>query len=89
MRVSNVLPTYFSSWVEEYTDVLHISFFFLNLEGFPDSSVGKKYPPAMQEALVQFLGGKIRWRRDRLPTPAGKESTCSVGDHCSQMDFTI
>ena len=39
--------------------------------------------PAMQETLVQFLGRKIRWRRDRLPIPvflgfpsgsAGKES---------------
>ena len=45
--------------------------------------------PAMQETLVQFLGGKIPWRRDRLSTPvflgfpcgsAGKESSCSVGD---------
>ena len=45
--------------------------------------------PAMQEALVQFLVGKIPWRRDRLPTPvflgspcgsAGKESACDVGD---------
>ena len=44
MRVSNVLPTYFSSWIEEYTDVLRILFFFLNLEGFPDSSVGKESP---------------------------------------------
>ena len=43
----------------------------------------------MQETLVQFLVGKIRWRRDRLPTPvslgfpggsADKESTCSEGD---------
>ena len=39
--------------------------------------------PAMQETLVQFLGRKICWRRDRLPLPvflgfpsgsAGKES---------------
>ena len=39
--------------------------------------------PAMQETLVQFVGWKIPWRRDRLPTPvflgfpcglAGKES---------------
>ena len=44
MRVSNVLPTYFSSWIEEYTDVLYILFFFLNLEGFPDSSVSKESP---------------------------------------------
>ena len=48
-----------------------------------------KNPPAMQETSVQFLGGKIPWRRDRLPTPAflgfpcglaGKESTCNAGD---------
>ena len=25
--------------------------------------------PAMQETLVQFVGWKIPWRRDRLPTP--------------------
>ena len=25
--------------------------------------------PAVQETLVQFLGGEICWRRDRLPTP--------------------
>ena len=45
--------------------------------------------PVMQETLVQFLGGKISWRRDRLPTPVflgflcgspGKESSCNVGD---------
>ena len=43
--------------------------------------------PAMQEALVQFLVGKIPWRRDRLPTPVfmgflggshSKESTCNA-----------
>ena len=48
-----------------------------------------KNPPAIQETLVQFLGQKIRWRRDRLRTPvflgfprgsAGKESACNVGD---------
>ena len=48
-----------------------------------------KTPPAMQEIPVRFLGQKIRWRTDRLPTPvflgfpcdsAGKESTCNVGD---------
>ena len=42
----------------------------------------------MQETLVQFIG-KMRWRRDRLPTPvflglpgglAGKESACNAGD---------
>ena len=46
-------------------------------------------PPAMQETLVQFLGSKICWRRDRLPTPAflafphgsaSKESACNLGD---------
>ena len=48
-----------------------------------------KNPPAMQETLVQFLSGKICWRRNRLPTlvflgfpcgSAGKESTCNAGD---------
>ena len=45
--------------------------------------------PAVQETPVQFLVGKIPWRRNRLPTPvflsfpcssAGKESACNVGD---------
>ena len=45
--------------------------------------------PAMQETPVQFLVGKIHWRRDRLPTPVflgflggsfGKESACHAGD---------
>ena len=45
--------------------------------------------PAMQEILVQFLGQKDGWRRDRLPTPillgfpcgsAGKKSTCDARD---------
>ena len=45
--------------------------------------------PAMQEIPVQFLGWKIDWRRDRLPTPVflgfpgaltAKESTCNAGD---------
>ena len=45
--------------------------------------------PAMQETPVWFLGQKILWRRDRLPTPvflgfpcgsAGKEATCNAGD---------
>ena len=48
-----------------------------------------KNPPSRQETPGQFLGRKIHWRRDRLPTPAvlgfpcgsaGKESTCTVGD---------
>ena len=48
-----------------------------------------KNPPAMQVTPVCFWVGKIRWRRDRLPTPkflgfscssAGKESACNVGD---------
>ena len=45
--------------------------------------------PALQETLVRFLGQKVCWGRDRLPTPvflgfpcgsAGKESTCNEGD---------
>ena len=49
----------------------------------------EKNPPTMQETLVQFLGWKICWRRDRPPTPvflgllggsAGRESACNAGD---------
>ena len=45
--------------------------------------------PAMQETLVQFLGQKIPWKKDRLPTPVflgfpgcsdDKESACNAGD---------
>ena len=47
-----------------------------------------KNPSAMQETVVQFLVGKIPWRRDSLPTPvflgfpcgsARKESACNAG----------
>ena len=45
--------------------------------------------PAMQEILVQFLGGEDHWRSGKLPTPvflgflcgsAGKETAFNVGD---------
>ena len=48
-----------------------------------------KNHPARQETLSQFLGGKIHWRKNRLPTPvflvfpcasAGKESACNAGN---------
>ena len=48
-----------------------------------------KNPPAMPETLFDSWIGKIRWRRDRLPTPvflsfpggsAGKESACNARD---------
>ena len=51
-----------------------------------------KNPPAMPETLFDSWIGKIRWRRDRLPTPvflsfpggsAGKESACNAGDPSS------
>ena len=54
-----------------------------SLVGFPDSSVGKEF------AWFNSWLRKIRWRRDRIPTPvflsfpcgsAGKESTCNAGD---------
>ena len=47
-----------------------------------------KNPPPLQETPVPLLGGKICWRRDRLPTPVFlsfsggsdcKESACNVG----------
>ena len=46
-------------------------------------------PPVMQETQVQFWGGKILWRRNKLPTPVfmgfpggsdGKESTFNAGN---------
>ena len=48
-----------------------------------------KNPPAMQGTHFDSWVGKIRWRRDRLPTPvflgfpcgsAGKESASNAGD---------
>ena len=54
-------------------------------DGFPDSSVGKESRRPQFDSWV----GKIRWRRDRLPTQvllgfpcgsAGKESACNAGD---------
>ena len=51
-----------------------------------------KNPPAMQETQFNSWVGKIRWRRDRLPTPVflvfpcgsvGKESAYNTGDHSS------
>ena len=53
-----------------------------------------KNPPAMQESLVQFLGKKIPWRRNGLPTPVilgfscgstGRESACNAGDLSSVL----
>ena len=62
-------------------------------QGFHDSSVGKESEESncLQCRIPQFdfWVGKIRWRRDRLPTPvflgfpggsAGKESACNAGD---------
>ena len=37
-----------------------------NVQGFPDSSVGKVSP---EETPLRFWVGKIPWRRERLPTP--------------------
>ena len=56
---------------------------------FPDSSVGKESTCNAGDPRLDSWVGKIRWRRDRLPTPvflgfpcgsAGKESTCNAGD---------
>ena len=57
--------------------------------GFFHSSVGKESPCDAGDPSSNSWVGKIRWRRDRLPTPgflgfpcgsAGKESTCNAGD---------
>ena len=57
---------------------------------FPDSPVGKESTRnAGDPTRFDSRVGKIRWRRDRLPTPVflgypcgstGKESSCNVGD---------
>ena len=48
-----------------------------------------KFRPTLRRPRFNSWVGKIRWRRDRLPTPvflgfpggsAGKESTCNAGD---------
>ena len=48
-----------------------------------------KNPLAVQETPFRYLVGKIRWRRDRLPTPvslgfpdssADKQTTCNEGN---------
>ena len=48
-----------------------------------------KNPPAMQDTLVQFLGGEDLLEKGMLPTPvflgfpddsAGRESACNAGD---------
>ena len=57
---------------------------------FPDSSVGSEYQ--CRKLWFNSWVRKIRWRRDRLPTPeflgflcgsAGKESACNAGDLAS------
>ena len=57
--------------------------------GFPASSVGKESACKCRGCWFSSWVGKIRWRRDRLPTPvfsgfpcgsAGKESTCNARD---------
>ena len=61
--------------------------FLLYSRGFPQSSVGKE--SVCRRAQFDSWVGKIRWRRDRLPTPvflgfpcssAGKESARNAGD---------
>ena len=58
-------------------------------KGFPDSSVGKEIRLQSRWHRFDSWVGKIRWRRDSLPTPvfldfpcgpAGKEFACNVGD---------
>ena len=69
---------------------LLLSYVFMeSSQGFPHSSAGKE--SACNAGRPQFDSwvGKIRWRRDRLPTPVflgfpcgspGKESACNVED---------
>ena len=61
---------------------------FLEIVGFPDSSVDKGSTFNAGD-LFDFWIGKICWRRDKLPTPVflgfpcsltGKEFSCNAGD---------
>ena len=65
------------------------SIFYLSSQDFPHSSVGKESVCNAGRPRFDPWVGKIRWRRDRLPTlvflgfpcgSAGKESASSVGD---------
>ena len=56
--------------------------------GFPGSSAAKEPTCKAGDPSLIPGSGKIRWRRDRLPTPvflgfpggsAGKEAACNVG----------
>ena len=68
-------------------------FFFLKCsttyQGFPDNSVGKKSACNAGDSGSHSSIRKIRWRRDRLPTPvflgfpcgsAGRAPACNAGD---------
>ena len=55
----------------------------------PDSSVGKE-SPAVQDTGSIPRGRKIRWRRDRLPTPVFLEFPCGSADKgsaCNERDL--
>ena len=61
----------------------------LMIGGFPDSSVGKESACNAGDPSSIPGVGKVRWKRDRLPTTvswgfpygsAGKEYACYVGD---------
>ena len=62
---------------------------FAGQQGFPGSSAGKESACNAGDPGFDSWVRKIRWRRDRLPTPvflgfpgssAGKEPACNVGD---------
>ena len=66
-------------------------FIIMSFKDFPGGLISQlvQNPPAMQETPIQFLGQRICWRRDRLPTPVfldfpcgstGKEYACIAGD---------
>ena len=64
--------------------------------GFPDSSVGKESACHAGDPSFDSWVRKIRWRRNRLPTPAflgfpcvsvGKESACNVGTRVPSLGW--
>ena len=49
---------------------------FVTEEGFPDSSVGKESACNGGDPQFDSWVGKIRWRRDRVPTPVFLDFHC-------------
>ena len=73
-----------SIYIHIFTHILFKIFFSLIS---PDSSVDKRVRLQSRRAQFDSWVRKICWRRDRLPTPTGKESACNAGELGSVPEF--